>query len=130
MTDINVLTMTGRVVRDAEIKHGSSGTAVCLFSVATNKSTKKGGEWTTEGHFFDCVIFGRLAEAIVKRLNKGTGVTLSGSLHQERWQGREGNNRTAVKIYVSDIVVQSRSENTGKRDPEWGTGGQDDDLPF
>ena len=42
MTDNNVLSINGRLVREAELKFTSSGTAILKFSIAVNRSVKKG----------------------------------------------------------------------------------------
>jgi|GEM_PF-5936611 len=41
MTDLNHVTLIGRLTRDAELKYTQSGTACTTFSIAVNKSYKK-----------------------------------------------------------------------------------------
>ena len=74
MTDNNVVSINGRLVRDAELRFSTSGAAVLRFSIAVNRSVKKGDKWEDEASFFDCTMFGKMAESVSKYLNKGKQV--------------------------------------------------------
>ena len=56
----NVVAINGRLVREAELKYASSGTAILKFSIAVNR-VKKGDKWEDEAYFFDCTFFGKMA---------------------------------------------------------------------
>lgn len=130
--DIATTTLTGRLVRDAELKHTGGGTAVCGFSIASNYSRKVGEDWKEEASFFDLVMFGRRAEALHRYLTKGQQVAIKASPRQERWE-KDGQKRSAVKFYVDDIVlVGGRSDNQGSSEssPATTSSDFDDDVPF
>ena len=42
MTDNNVLSINGKLVHEAELRFSTSGTAILKFSIAVNRSVKKG----------------------------------------------------------------------------------------
>ena len=42
MTDNNVVSINGRLVREAELRFSTSGTVVLRFSIAVNRSVKEG----------------------------------------------------------------------------------------
>ncbi len=95
--DLNSVTLTGRLVRDAEIRYTNSGTAITTFSIASNRSVKKGDKWEEEGQFFDIKLLGKSGEAIHKFLSKGSPVAISGKLVQDRW---EKDGKWNSKVYV------------------------------
>lgn len=113
---INQVTLTGNLVRDAEYRTAASGTTVCTFSIAVSKRVKdQSGNWTDEADFFDCVLFGRLGDAFRENnsLLKGTPVVLDGRLQQERWQNREGENRTKVSVIANTVIPYPRRSGGG-----------------
>ena len=80
MTDINNVTLVGRLTKDADIRYTTGGTAVLNFSVAVNESRKQGEQWVEEVNFFDVTLFGRMGESIHKYMAKGKQVAISLSL--------------------------------------------------
>jgi single-strand DNA-binding protein len=128
------------MVRDAELKHTQSGTAVLNGSIANNYRKKSGEEWTEEANFFDLTLFGRRAEALAQYMTKGTPVAVAGKLRQDRWQNSEGQNRSRVHIIIDNIELLGRGTKTeSSGDPVQDTkavfGGEEqesfeDDVPF
>ena len=103
-SDLNSVTIVGRLTRDAELKTTNSGVAICNFSIANGRSRKKGDEWVEETSFFDAFLIGRRAEALHKYLVKGKQVGIAGSLQQDRWE-KDGQKRSRVKIVVDDLQL-------------------------
>ena len=64
MQDINSVHLTGRLTRDAELTFTKDNTALAKFSIAVNRSKKSGDKWEDEASFFDCVLWGKQAEAL------------------------------------------------------------------
>lgn len=111
--DLNNVMMTGRVVRDAEIKYTGGGTPVVTFSLASNRAVKKGDKWEDEGQFFDVTMFGRSGEALQKYLLKGTGIALAGELKQDRWE-KNGQMRSRIGIVARNIKFMGGPSQGGK----------------
>lgn len=130
-SDICTMSVTGRITRDAELKHGRSGTAICQFSIASNYSKKQGENWSEEVSFFDCVMFGRRAEALNRYMRKGQQLALRVSPRQERWE-KDGQKRSAVKLYVDDVVLVGSKSTSQKPEPSHSSTSSDfdDDVPF
>ncbi len=124
MTDTNILTIRGRLTRDAESKFTSGGLAITTFSLAVNRSIKKGESWENEASFFDVKLFGKPAEWN-KDLKKGEGVILSGSLRQERWE-KDGQIQSKVVIVAEtvDRLAPRQAKEAAKGD------GFTDDIPW
>ena len=103
--DINSVTIIGRLTRDADLRMTSAGIAITSFSIAVNRSVKKGDEWTDEASFLDCVLWGKIGEIIVQYLTKGKQIAVVGSLRQDRWTDKEGANRSKVVINAETVQL-------------------------
>jgi len=108
MTDLNIFTFEGRLTRDAELKYLTTGTAVCNFSVAINRSIpprEDGGEWKNKATFVDCQLWAKRAESMASKLLKGARITISGHLDQDTWTDSEGAKRSRYQVQVDFIRV-------------------------
>lgn len=110
MNGLNSVTISGNLTRDAELRQTPSGVSVLSFSVAVNESRKnqRTDEWEDYPNYIDCTMFGRRAEGVAKHLVKGTYVSLTGRLHQNRWQTQEGQTRSKVEVNVGELHFESR----------------------
>jgi len=137
MTDMNVVAINGRLTRDAELKYTNSGMAICKFSIASNRSIKKGDKWEDEANFFECTMFGKRAESINQYLTKGQQVSISGELRQERWE-KDGKQNSRITISVNNLQLIGGKTDSTKREPRNNSnenfGGPesfvDDQIPF
>lgn len=99
---INRVNITGRLVRNPELKN-AGGATILTFSVAVEDPFRKNGEWDKYTNFFDCVMFGDKANGWSQRLFKGSQVTIEGKLHQSRFQTKEGKNASKVEIKIEKV---------------------------
>ena len=96
--------ITGNVTRDPELRAVSSGTQVCSFSVAVNRSFKGAdGEDKESVSFINCTAWGKAAEIIAKYGKKGTGILVSGRLEQRSYEAKDGSKRSTTEIVVEDF---------------------------
>jgi single-strand DNA-binding protein len=127
--------LLGRLTRDAELRYSGGGMAVCTFSLAVNRRTKKDENWEDEASFFDVVAFGKTAEGKAEYLGKGKQVLVEGELVQRRWEDKDGQKRSKVEIYANGIqFIGPKPEGAGggpsrsaKSAPD--AGGSDDAPP-
>ena len=103
MNSLNSILIEGNLTRDPELKATPKGTAVCSFSVASNRFYKQDEEYQKEVSFFDVETWAKLAESCAEYLEKGRGVRVVGRLKQDRWQDQEGNPRSKVKIVAEHV---------------------------
>ena len=107
MTDINSCTFTGRLTKDCETRTTAAGMMICRFSFANTyfaSAAKK-----EEASYFDAVMFGKMAESVSPYLKKGTAITLSGELRQQRFQVN-GENRSKIEIVVNSLKLSPSGE--------------------
>jgi len=110
MKDLNHVVLIGRLTRDAELKHLNTGTAICIFFIAVNRSVKRGDKWEDEASFFDVSLFGKQGEAVAQYLTKGQQVAVAGELKQDRWE-KDGQKHSRVVIVADTVQLLG-----GKRD--------------
>jgi len=107
MVDTNIVVLIGRLTRDAVLTATKGGTSVLKFSIAVSKSRKSGDTYKDEPHFFEIVVWGKLAESLSNYLTKGKQVSITGELTQERWSGDDGKNHSKVTVTASSIQLLS-----------------------
>jgi len=73
--------LVGNITRDGEVSYTTNGTAVCYFTVATNRAWKDAnGEWKDEASFHSVIAWGKFGESLAKVLQKGMKVYVEGML--------------------------------------------------
>ena len=131
---MNVLSLTGNLGRDAEVRTAGSST-VCGFSVAMTAGygDKKQTIWV------DCSIWGKQAEgSLPSYLKKGQQVAVSGELSTREHEGK-----TYLQLRVGSIDLIGKREDGGSSEPANSRGAArpsqasvpadgeyDDDIPF
>ena len=106
MTDINSLTVIGRIVRDLDENSYTvleSGTARANVSIAVNRSVKKDGQWIDDTSFFDITIWGKTAENLKPYLTKGKQIAVEGYLKQDRWE-KDGQKFSMINIVAENTL--------------------------
>lgn len=104
MTDLNHVTLIGRLTRDAELKYTSNGFAISNFSIAVNRRRKNGEQWMEEANFFDISLYGKAAESLKQYLIKGKQIAIDGELRQDRWE-QDGQPRSRVVIAANNVQL-------------------------
>lgn len=96
--------ITGNLTRDPELRTTTSGSNVCSFSVAVNRTYKgTDGENKEEVSYIDCVAWGKLGEVIAQYAKKGSSVLVSGRLNQRSFEGKDGVKRSRTEIVAEDF---------------------------
>tara|TARA_Y100000361_G_C11161446_1_gene347654 strand:- start:2584 stop:2997 length:414 start_codon:yes stop_codon:yes gene_type:complete len=121
--DLNKAMIVGRLTKKPELANTNNGTQVTKFSIANNRYAGQGKE--EEVNYFDVVVWGKRAEVCVKFLDKGSQVAIDARLEQQRWQDKEGNNRSKVVIVADNIQFIG-----GKKDNQSQSNGNFDNIDF
>lgn len=103
MNSLNSILIEGNLTKDPEVTTTPRGTAVCTFSVASNRAYKQENELQKEVSFFEVEAWSDLAETCGKNLKKGRGVRVVGRLKQDRWKDQGGKNHERVKIVAEHV---------------------------
>lgn len=117
--NLNVAIVSGRLVRDPELKALPSGTSICNFSLATNHVYTKDGERKESVEYHNVVLFGKQADNTARFLKKGSEALVEGRLQTRSWE------KDGVKHYRTEIIgdsIQFGSKQSSQNDND-----QDDD---
>src|SRR3954454_11615326 len=103
---VNKVLLIGNLTRDPELRTTPSGSQVCTFTLATNKSwTTDAGEKKEESDFHRIVAWNKLAELCGKFLVKGRKIYIEGRLQSRSWTGQDGTQKTTVEVVIDDMVL-------------------------
>ena len=101
MPNLNKVMLMGNLTRDPEMRYLPNNTPVVNIGLAVNHQWKnQDGEQQEETTFVDCESFGRQAEVINQWMKKGRPLFVEGRLKLERWQDKDGNNRSKMKVVI------------------------------
>ena len=124
---MNSITIVGNITKDAEIRYTQGGDAILGFSVADNSGKDK------TAIYWNCSLFGKRAESLSPFIHKGGKVTVVGTITEEQFTDKNGNDRKSMKVRVSNIALQGGKEQAEERPARQAQPQQDlteDDIPF
>src|SRR6476661_7629595 len=85
MSDLNRVTLVGRLTRDPEVRHTSAGMPIVNLGLAVNGRQKDAsGQWAEKPNFFDIKLFGERFERLAQHLEKGRRVGVEGRNRSQR----------------------------------------------
>ncbi len=111
MNNLNSLLIEGNLVKDPELSYTTKGTAVCKFTVASNRFFKQEQETQKEVSYFDVTTWARLAEVCGEYLKKGRGVRVVGRLKQDRWTDPDGKTRSRIFVVAEHVEFKPQLKN-------------------
>ena len=133
---MNNLNFTGNLGKDAEQKYTAGGDSIVSFSVACKAGF--GDKATTT--WVRCTMFGKRGDAVLKFLNKGQLVGVSGEFSAREWDDKEGQKRTSIECRVNDLTLlggkqdsQPAQQQAPQRSAQGSPPSKDDlgdDIPF
>jgi single-strand DNA-binding protein len=135
---MNEVALIGRLVKDPEITHTTSGTNVARFTLAVPKEGKD-----KEGaDFIRCTTFNKNADVVERYLSKGKQIGLTGRLSSYSYEGKDGKKIFGLEVNVNRITFLSSNPNgkderptaeevpTENFNPQENFEGLDEDIPF
>jgi single-strand DNA-binding protein len=151
VNSFNRVILIGRLGQNPELRYiPQTDRAVANFSLATNERAFSPGEGESEikTEWHRIVSWGKQAEFCEKYLSKGKQILVEGRLRTEKWQDRDGNQRSTTKVHAMSITLLGRRDESTESDAFRGTSsgtgdfpdkssampdiksGEDDDVPF
>jgi single-strand DNA-binding protein len=130
---MNTVALSGRLVREPEMRSTSQGTSVTSFSIAVDRPGVK-----DKADFIDCVAWRNTAEFISKWFHKGDPIEVTGIITSRSWEDKQGNKRKSVEVVCDRAFFQKSKKNditAPESQQEYDNGfkelNEDDgDLPF
>jgi single-strand DNA-binding protein len=91
MANLNRVFLMGNLTRDPELRYTPSGTPVCEFGMAMNRTYKtRDGEQREETCFVDVTMWGRRGVVISEYFTKGRPIFIEGRLKYDTWESPDG----------------------------------------
>lgn len=137
MAYLNKALVMGNLTRDPELKGLPSGSTVCNFSIATNRTWKdKEGNKQEEPEFHNIVVYGKQADSCGQYLKKGQEALVEGRIQTRSWEGEDGKKNYRTEIVGESVTFgrkgdsdqASPSDNVSQAKPEESDEGID--IPF
>jgi single-strand DNA-binding protein len=108
MRALNRVELIGNATRDAELHQTNSGTDVCSFTVATNRSwTKADGVKQEETEYHRVVAWGKLAQICSQFIRKASKVYIEGRLQTRKYE-KDGVEQSTTEIIAGDMILLDR----------------------
>ena len=98
---MNIISLTGNLGKDNEVKQLSSGTTVLNNSIGVRSNAKVSGEYKTS--WFNVSIFGKSAEIFNQYTKKGSKVFLTGEVRIREYKKQDGTNGMSVDLLVNNF---------------------------
>ena len=97
--DQNNINLTGRIVRDAEVRQTKSGKSVCNVALAVSGYRRE-----DETTFFDLTLFDGKT-GVAQFLKKGTRVAVNGRLKPRKFTRKDGTEGFGLEVAVNDLTL-------------------------
>ena len=107
--DVNRVSLIGRLTRDPEMSYTKTNTAVAKFAIANN------GMKQDDVSFFNITVWDKLATVCSQYIKKGSQVYISGSLKQDRYTDKEGNNKYSISITAYEVQFLGGKSTSGDK---------------
>jgi len=111
---VNKIIVIGHLGRDPEMRYTPNGQAVTSFSVASSRRyTTSAGEQKEETEWFNVSAWGKLGETCNQYLTKGQQVYVEGRMSSRTYEGRDGQTRVSIDVFLNDVQFLGRGGDGG-----------------
>ncbi len=117
MIDVNKIILIGRLGNSPVLRQTKNGTPVAHFSLATSRRlpAAEGAESSDvkeETQWHRVVVWGKQALNCKSFLEKGQAAFVEGSIRSHKYQGKDGQERTAFEIHSDNVIFLARKKRT------------------
>lgn len=95
---INNVVLTGRLVKDPELRYTPSGDPVANFTLAVQQNFESNGE--RKADFINCVIWRKAAETLANHTKKGSLIGVEGRIGTRAYENQEGK-----IVWVTEVIA-------------------------
>lgn len=102
---MNCVELIGRLTARPELRYTNSNIPYSRFTIAINRSKQKDKEQGTD--FIDCLVWRGQAENLTKYQDKGSLISVEGSVRKDSYEDENGTKRYSTYISVNRIQYLS-----------------------
>lgn len=128
-----IVTISGNITADPELRFTPSGVAAGDFTVASTprQYDKQSGEWVDgDTTFLRVNVWRELAEGAVENLRRGDAVLVTGKLKQRSFETREGEKRTVFELEADQVGKSVRVRKSGGGQQQQRFAAANEEAPF
>ena len=106
MANDTIITVTGNLTSDPELRFTANGAAVANFTIASTprKFDRQSNDFKDgETLFMRCSVWREAAENVAESLQRGTRVVAQGRLESRSYETKEGEKRTVMELAVDEV---------------------------
>lgn len=98
---MNKVILTGRLVKDPELKHSANNLPYVLFTIAVNRpfAAKDAAQ---QADFISCIVFRQPAENLARYIKKGGLIGVEGRIQTRTYDDPNG-----VRQYVTEVICEN-----------------------
>ena len=112
---LNKVFVMGRLGRDPELSHTTSGAKVARFSLAVDRDYKSGDGGDRKTDWLNIVAWRQRAEFAAQYLTKGRVICVEGRLEEQKYTDKDGIKRRDVVIVADNFYfADSRQKADGE----------------
>lgn len=106
--------LMGNLTADVTTRSTQNGNNIANFTVASNRSYQKDGQWVDVPSFVAVAASGKLAEFIASKFHKGDPIMVAGTLSSYSYKNKDGENRTSYTVWADKAAFASRGKDTAQ----------------
>lgn len=99
---MNKVFFMGRLTADPEFSQSQSGTAICKFRIAVDRTYTRQGE-EKKSDFFQITAFGKTAEMVSKYFIKGKPILVEGKIQNNNYTDKDGKTQYRDAIIADSV---------------------------
>ena len=104
--------ITGNLIKDPT-QTNYNGNTVVSFTVAVNTTKKEGDKYVSD--FYNVSVWGKSAEYILPKLQKGTMVQVIGEQQLQKYTDKNNIERQSLSVRATDVTALARQKGAPQR---------------
>lgn len=97
---MNSVAIAGRLTKDVELRYTPNGKPVCTGTLAVQRNFKNPQTNEYDADFVNFVIWGKVAETVANRTEKGGRFGGTGRIQSRSYDGQDGK-----RVYITEVVI-------------------------
>lgn len=120
--------LIGNLTRDPNLRYTPSGTAVCSFGIATNRTwtPSDGGDKQEKAEYHNIVAWAKLAEICGQLLHRGDKVYVEGRMQTREWKSDDNVEKKITEVVIDNMMLLHSVGGRSNNDDYQKDGGNDD----
>lgn len=124
---MNKIIISGNLVRDPGTQQTTSGSTLCTFTMAVNRTRRQPGE---EPEYFRVTAWGKLGETCSRFLAKGRKALVIGELRPREYTGKEGQQRVSLEVHADEVEFIDNKRDSQRESSDDFQDIDTSDIPF